>query len=139
MSVFYGCKMDGDFRKMNLKKYYMSLLSGNSELISVIGNNHILSAYPQEVTTFPIVIFEDMNSSDVAFSDNLPEGTAAQVRIHIFSKTISGYPKAEDIAEIIRAIFRSDFWAMTNNQETPDVADNIKHRIMDFRREFYSL
>ena len=124
---------------MNLKKYYMSLLSQNAELISLIGENRVLSAYPQEVTKFPIVIFEDMNSSDVAFSDNLPEGTSAQVRIHIFSKTIKGYPKAEDIAEVIRTIFRNDYWAMTGNNETPDVEDNIKHRIMDFKREFYSL
>ena len=124
---------------MNLKKYYMSLLSQNAELISLIGENRVLSAYPQEVTKFPIVIFEDMNSSDVAFSDNLPEGTSATVRIHIFSKTIKGYPKAEDIAEVIRTIFRNDYWAMTGNNETPDVEDNIKHRIMDFKREFYSL
>ena len=124
---------------MNLKKYYMSLLSESSALISLIGENKILSAYPQEVKTFPLVVFEDTNSSDVAFSDNLPEGTSAQVRIHIFSKTIKGYPKAEVIADLVRGIFRDDYWAMTNNQETPDVDDCIKHRILDFKREFYSL
>ncbi len=124
---------------MNLKKYYMSLLSNNSALTTILGNGKILSAYPRKVTVFPTVIFEDNNSSDVAFSDNLPEGTSAQVRIHIFSKTVKGYPKAEDISEIIRSIFRDEFWAMTNNQDTPDVEDNTKHRIMDFRREFYSL
>lgn len=124
---------------MNLKKYYMTLLSASSELETLIGKNKIVSAYPQEVTTFPLVIFEDVNSSDVAFSDNLPEGTSAQVRIHIFSKTIKGYPKAETIADIVRSIFRNDFWTMTGNNETPDVEDNIKHRILDFKREFYSL
>ena len=124
---------------MNLKKYYMSLLSESSALISLIGENKITSAYPQEVKTFPLVVFEDTNSSDVAFSDNLPEGTSAQVRIHIFSKTLKGYPKAEDIAEIIREIFRIDYWSRTANIETPDVEDNIKHRVMDFKREFYSL
>jgi len=124
---------------MNLKKYYMTLLSASSELIALIGENRIVSAYPQEVKNFPLVIFEDVNSSDVAFSDNLPEGTSAQVRIHIFSKTIKGYPKAETIADVIRSIFRNDYWTMTGNNETPDVEDNIKHRVMDFRREFYSL
>ena len=124
---------------MNLKKYYMTLLSASSELIALIGENKIVSAYPQEVKTFPLVVFEDMNSSDVGFSDNLPEGTSAQVRIHVFSKTIKGYPKAEVIADIVRGIFRADFWAMTSNQETPDVEDCIKHRVLDFKREFYSL
>ena len=124
---------------MNLKKYYMTLLSASSELIALIGEKNIISAYPQEVKTFPLVVFEDIFSSDVAFSDNLPEGTSAQVRIHIFSKTIKGYPKAETIADVVRGIFRADYWAMTNNQETPDVDDCIKHRILDFKREFYSL
>ena len=117
----------------------MSLLSASSELETLIGKNKIVSAYPQEVTTFPLVIFEDVNSSDVAFSDNLPEGTSATVRIHIFSKTIKGYPKAEEIADVVRSIFRADYWAMLSNNETPDVEDNIKHRILDFKREFYSL
>ena len=71
---------------MNLKKYYMSLLSASSELKALIGDNNIVSAYPQEVKTFPLVIFEDMNSSDVSFADNIPHGTSASVRIHIFSK-----------------------------------------------------
>ena len=124
---------------MNLKKYYMDLLSASLELKELIGENKIVSAYPQEVKTFPLVIFEDVNSSDVAYSDNLPEGTSAQVRIHIFSKTIKGYPKAEAIADVVRSIFRNDFWSMTGNNESPDVEDNIKHRILDFRREFYSL
>lgn len=124
---------------MNLKKYYKSLLSGSSELIALIGANKITSTYPQNEKNFPLVAFEDMNSADVAFSDNKPEGTSAQVRIHVFSKTESGYPKAEEIAEVVRSIFREDYWAMTNNTETPDVSDNIKHRVLDFRREFYSL
>ena len=124
---------------MNLKKYYKSLLSGSSELTALIGSGKISSSYPQEVKTFPLVIFEDTNSADTAFSDNLPEGTSAQVRIHVFSKTISGYPKAETIADVVRSVFRADYWAMTNNTETPDVDDTIKHRVLDFRREFYSL
>jgi hypothetical protein len=124
---------------MNLKKYYMSLLSASSELIALIGEKHIVSAYPQEVKIFPLVVFEDTNSSDVAFSDNLPKGTSATVRIHIFSKTIKGYPKAEEIADVVRSIFRNDYWSMTGNNETPDVEDNVKHRVMDFKREFYSL
>ena len=125
---------------MNLKKYYRTLLTESSDLTTKLGSaDKIVSAYPQEVKTFPLVVYEDMSSRDVAFSDNLPEGTSAQVRIHIFSKTIKGYPKAEEIAEIVHSIFRTDFWACTMNQETADVSDNIKHRVMDFTREFYSL
>ncbi len=123
---------------MNLKKYYYNLLSNDSELVALIGNN-IVSAYPQEVKTFPLVIFEDKSSRDTEFSDNLPEGTDATVRIHIFTKTIKDYAKAEDIAEIVRRIFRNEYWTCTLNQETSDVQDNIKHRVLDFTRAFYSL
>lgn len=123
---------------MNLKKYYYNLLSNDSELVALIGNN-IVSAYPQEVKTFPLVIFEDTSSRDTEFSDNLPEGTDATVRIHIFTKTIKDYAKAEDIAEIVRRIFRNEYWTCTLNQETSDVQDNIKHRILDFTRAFYAL
>lgn len=125
---------------MNLKKYYRTLLTADSTLTTLLGStDKIVSAYPQEVKTFPLVVYEDMNSRDVAFSDNLPEGTSAQVRVHVFSKTVKGYAKAEEIADVIRSIFRADYWTMTNNQETADVNDNIKHRVLDFTREFYSL
>lgn len=124
---------------MNLKKYYQDLLNTNSDLVSLLGSGKIVSAYPQEVKHFPLVVYEDTNSSDVAYSDNLPEGTSAQVRIHIFTKTVKGYPTTNQIAELIHQTFRADFWACIMNQETSDVDDNIKHRVMDFRREFYSL
>ena len=124
---------------MNLKKYYRTLLTNNSVLVDKVGVNNIVATYPQEVKTFPLIVYEDMNSRDVAFSDNLPEGTNAQVRIHIFSKTLKNYVKVEELAEIVHSIFRLDFWACTMNQETSDVDDNIKHRVMDFTREFYSL
>ena len=125
---------------MNLKKYYKDLLTANSDLVTLLGGaDKIVSSYPQSVKVFPLVIYEDMNSRDVAFSDNLPEGTGAQVRVHIFSKTLKGFPKVEAIAEIVHSIFRADYWACTGNQETPDVSDNTKHRVMDFSREFYTL
>ena len=125
---------------MNLKKYYRDLLTGNSAVVRLLGStDKIVASYPNEVTTFPLVIYEDINSSDVAFSDNLPEGTSATVRIHIFSKLVKNYAKVEDIAEVVHSIFRLDHWTMTSNNDTADTEDNIRHRVMDFKREFYSL
>lgn len=123
---------------MNLKAKYKQMLN-TPELTQILGNGKISSAYPQEVKTFPLVVYEDDNSRDICFSDNLPEGTQAQVRIHIFTKTIGNYPTTTEIAEVIRNIFRNDLWAMTANRELSDVDDNIRHRVMDFSREFYSL
>ena len=115
-------------------------MTGSSELVTLLGStDKIVASYPNEVTTFPLVIYEDTNSSDVAFSDNLPEGTSATVRIHIFSKLVKNYAKVEDIAEVVHSVFRLDHWAMTGNNDTPDTEDNIRHRVLDFKREFYSL
>ena len=124
---------------MNLKKYYKDLLESSSELAAKLGSGKILSAYPQEVKTFPLVVYEDMSARDVEFVDNLPEGTSAQVRIHIFTKTLTSYPTTYEIADIIHLLFRSKLWTMTNSTETGDVEDNVKHRIMDFTRAFYAL
>lgn len=124
---------------MNLKKYYKDLLSGSAELTEILGDGKILSAYPQEVNIFPLVVYEDQNSRDVEFSDNLPEGTAASVRVHIFTKTLEGYPTTTAIGEAVRRLFRADYWTLSTNQETADVDDSIRHRVMDFTREFYSL
>ena len=124
---------------MNLKKYIKDLLSASSALSAKLGTNgKILSAYPAEVNIFPCVIYEESNQSDLEFSDNLPWGTGCEVRIHIFTKTLNGYPTTNEIGEIVRNVFRGDFWAMTSNNEVSD-EDSIKHRVMDFRRGFYSL
>ena len=124
---------------MNIKKYLKTLLSSSAELAAKLGTNgKILSAYPAEVTIFPCVIYEEQSSSDICFSDNMPEGTSAVVRIHIFSKTLTDYPTTNEIGDIIRGVFRSKLWAMTSNNELSE-EDQIKHRVMDFKREFYSL
>jgi len=124
---------------MNIKKYCKDLLSASSELTAKLGSGKILSAYPQEVKIFPCVIYEEQSMIDSAFSDNLPEGTNCSVRVHIFTKTVANFPTTNEIGEIVHSIFRNDYWAMTANNETSDVDDNIKHRIMDFQRGFYSL
>lgn len=116
-----------------------TLLTSDAELSELLGEGHIVSAYPQEVKTFPLVVYEDSGQRDVEFSDNLPEGTDASVRIHIFSKTLTGYPTTAEIGSLVHRIMRADFWACTMNTETSDVSDNIRHRIMDFKRAFLKI
>lgn len=124
---------------LNMKKYYQTLLSSSSELAALLGaNGEILSAYPDEVIKFPVIIYEDSNQRDIAFSDNLPNGISASVRIHIFTKAISGYSTTTAFGDIIHKLFRDDFWTQTVNTELSE-DDNVKHRIMDFSREFYEI
>jgi hypothetical protein len=122
---------------LNLKKYYLTLLSSSTELATLLGENGaILSAYPDEVTKFPVIIYEDSNQRDLAFSDNLPQGTGARVRVHIYTKTVKDYPTTTALGDVIHKLFRSDYWTCEANTELSE-DDNIKHRVMDFTREFY--
>lgn len=124
---------------LNVKKYMFTLLTSDAELSELLGEGHIVSAYPQEVKTFPLVVYEDSGQRDVEFSDNLPEGTDVSVRIHIFTKTLTDYPTTAQIGSLVHEIMRADFWACTLNTETSDVSDNIRHRIMDFKRAFLKI
>ena len=124
---------------LNVKKYMFTLLTSDAELSELLGEGHIVSAYPQEVKTFPLVVYEDSGQRDVEFSDNLPEGTDVSVRIHIFTKTLTDYPTTAQIGSLVHRIMRADFWACTLNTETSDVSDNIRHRIMDFKRTFLKI
>lgn len=124
---------------LNVKEYMFTLLTSDAELSELLGEGHIVSAYPQEVKTFPLVVYEDSGQRDVEFSDNLPEGTDVSVRIHVFTKTLTDYPTTAQIGSLVHRIMRADFWACTLNTETSDVSDNIRHRIMDFKRAFLKI
>lgn len=123
---------------LNMKKYYKDLLSSNTELVTKIGNDKIVSGYPQEVKNFPLVVYEDTNARDTEFVDNFPEGQRAEVRIHIFTKTLKNYPTTYELGDLIHKTMRADLWACTLNQEMSDVEDNIRHRVMDFNRAFFA-
>lgn len=125
---------------INQKEYVLRLLKNSTELETILGKSgKIMNAYPNKIETFPLVIFEDMNQSDVEFYDNLPNATNCSIRIHIFTK-VSGnkYPTTTEVGLIVHDIFRNDYWSCTANMETSDVDDSIRHRIMDFTRPFLS-
>lgn len=125
---------------INQKEYVLTLLKSSAELVNKLGKSgKIMNAYPNKVETFPMVVYEDMNQSDVEFYDNLPFATNCNIRIHIFTK-VSGskYPTTTEIGLIVHDVFRNDFWSCTANMETSDVDDSIRHRIMDFTRPFMS-
>lgn len=125
---------------INQKEYVLTLLKNSTELETILGKSgKIMNAYPNKIETFPLVIFEDMNQSDVEFYDNLPNATNCSIRIHIFTK-VSGnkYPTTTEVGLIVHDIFRNDYWSCTANMETSDVDDSIRHRIMDFTRPFLS-
>ena len=123
---------------INAKEYLKGLLN-NQEIFAKLGKNgKIYATYPNEVTVFPCIIFSEENQFDTGFSDNFPEGSEVKARIHIYTKTNSGLPTTWEIGEVVYSIFRNDYWSCVYNSEMSDVEDNVRHRVMDFRKEFYS-
>lgn len=121
----------------NVKKYVRKILTDSSDITTIVPATKILSAYPSEVVDFPCIIYEEQGQSDVEFSDNLPNGTRARVRIHIFTKSLDGYATTTTIGKLIHSLFRIDYWTCTLNTEVADTDESVKHRIMDFTHSFY--
>lgn len=121
---------------INTKKIYYNLLN-DERLLSVIDDDNITDCYPNEVEQFPTVIFQDGEQTDAEFSDNLPTANICNVDIHIFTKSLDNYPTTSEIGIIIGDIFRENYFICNGNRELTE-SDDIKHRIMNFRKEILS-
>lgn len=122
---------------INIKAYLKTLLNNDALKTKLGTKGKILASYPSEVTVFPCVIYQENGQNDIEFTDNLPEAVNVSVRVHIFTKTNSGYPTTSEVGNIVHNIFRNELWACTSNREMEEAEDNIRHRVMDFTREFY--
>lgn len=108
----------------------------DSRLTSVINEDSIFDAYPENVETFPCVIYLDSGQSDTEFADNLPTASDTSLDIHIFTKAEEGYPTATSIAEIICKLFREKYFTCTTNTEISDPDKTVKHRFLSFKNTF---
>lgn len=124
---------------IDTKQYVKELLKNSQPLLEKLGKyGKIYASYPNEITVFPCVIYTEENQYDDCFYDNYAEGSAVKVRIHVFTKTNSGYPSTWEIGNVIHSVFRKDMWSCVYNSEMSDVDDNVRHRVMDFTKGFYS-
>ena len=120
---------------INAKKIYKTLL--NDDRIKAVAKT-ITDAYPSIINNFPCVIFLDAEQSDREFADNLPTVDRLGVEIHIFTKAVGTYKTTTEIGLLVADIMKEQFFTCTSNREVPDVADNIRHRVMYFTREVFS-
>lgn len=118
---------------VNAKEIYNTLLN-NSEILELVDEENILNAYPEEVVDFPTIIFVDENQSDIEYSDNKSMGSFCTVVIHIYSKSVAGFPTTSQIGMKVAKIMNDDWWNCSMNGETPDPVDNIEHRVMRFSK-----
>lgn len=121
---------------INAKKFYKTVLS-DARITSLV--NSVLDAYPETVEQFPCIIFLDDNQSDKEFADNLPLADNIRVQVHIFTKALKDYKTTSEIGLAVAQVMKENWFVCTGNTETPDVDDKVRHRVMYFTRDIYSL
>lgn len=97
----------------------------------------VFDAYPTSIENFPCVIFLDAGQNDIEFADNQPLAVNVEVEIHIFTKALDGYLTTSQIGIIIDEIMKENYFICNSNMEVPDIDDNVRHRIMVFRNNFF--
>lgn len=121
---------------INAKLMYNTIL--NDARIKAVAPN-VLDAYPSTVTKFPCVIFLDDRQNDKEFADNLPTVDSLGVEVHIFTKAVGTYKTTTEIGLVVAEVMKENYFICTGNREVADIDDNVRHRVMYFIRDVYSL
>lgn len=109
----------------------------NDERITNVVDN-IMDFYPEEIETFPCIIFQENGQNDREFADNLPIADEVSYQIHIYTKALADYPTTSEIGLVVAQVMKENFFTCSNNREVPDVDDNVRHRVMEFRKSYLS-
>lgn len=122
---------------INTKVIYNTLLN-DTRITELVDEDNILSSWPNEVETFPCIIFMDENQSDDEYYENMPGASRCSVQIHIFSKKLDGYVTTSEIGVIIAKVMNEDLWNCSQNGEVSDPDPNCEHRVMVFNRSIFN-
>lgn len=121
---------------INTKVIYNTLLN-DTRITELVDEDNILSSWPNEVETFPCIIFLDDNQSDDEYNDNRPGASSCSVQVHIFSKKLDEYITSSEIAIKIAEVMNEDLWNCSQNGEVSDPDPNCEHRVMRFNKSIY--
>jgi hypothetical protein len=122
---------------INTKKIYIKLLN-DERITSLVSDEKILNAYPNEIEIYPCIIFLDENQSDTEYCENKPRGSSCSVQIHIFTKKLDGYVTTSDVAEAISEVMNEDLWNCSQNGEVSDPDPDCEHRVMRFNKSIFN-
>lgn len=121
---------------INAKLLYNTIL--NDARITAVAPI-VLDAYPDSIEKFPCVIFLDDSQRDKEFADNFPTADSIGVQIHIFTKALASYKTTTEIGLVVAEVMKENYFVCTSNTEAPDIDDKVRHRVMYFIRDIYSL
>lgn len=122
---------------INTKVIYNKLLN-DERITDLVDEDNILSSWPNEVETFPCIIFMDENQSDDEYNDNKPEASRCSVQIHIFTKKLDGYVTTSEIGIIIAEVMHEDLWNCLQNGEVSNTDPDCEHRVMVFNKSIFN-
>lgn len=125
---------------LSTKKYYYDKLKADTALIALVGTaaDHIKDAWPEAITVWPMVIYQDDDQSDFFYTDNKPTASSARVRIDIFTKNDGIMATTTSIGKAVANIFGNEYWHCGTNGEVQDVVEGARHRVMRFSRELFA-
>lgn len=121
---------------INAKKIYNSILN-DERILQVVNDENIMDVYPKKVTQFPCIIFFDGNQNNTEYADNEYHVTRCNVEVHIFTKSLEGYPTTSEVGIILSDIFEENDFSTISNTEVSDPQPDVKHRIINYRKEIF--
>lgn len=108
-----------------------SLLSSDATLVALVGSTDaIVGSYPEQIGTFPLVIFRELDQPDILFADNLPQAVKSVYVIDVYVKNDT----TQTIAARIATLLKAKYWACVYNEDSPDPDPIVRHRVMRFTR-----
>ena len=122
---------------INTKVIYDTLLN-DTRITELVDEDNILSSWPNEVETFPCIIFLDENQSDDEYYENMPGASRCSVQIHIFTKKLDGYVTTSEIGVIIAKVMNEDLWNCSQNGDVSDPNPDCEHRVMVFNKSIFN-
>lgn len=122
---------------INTKVIYNTLLN-DTRITELVDEDNILSSWPNEVETFPCIIFLDENQSDDEYYENMPGASRCSIQVHIFTKKIGNYMTTSEIGIIIAKVMNEDLWNCSQNGEVSDPDPDCEHRVMVFNKSIFN-
>jgi hypothetical protein len=118
------------------KAWIYGKLAALPGLLAIVGDaSHISDAWPDIVELFPMVIYTDSDQADDEYADNMPKASVQEFSIDIFTKLDTA--TTTQIALPIATFFAGFFFSCLKNGEVPDVAMDVRHRVLRYRRELF--
>lgn len=118
---------------INAKKIINTILN-DSRITAVC--NKIFSQYPENVTTFPCIIFSDDGQNKIEYRDNKSGAVSFSFTVHVFSK--KNLTRAQAICEVIDDVLTEADFICNQNTEVTDNNADVEHRVLGFRQEIIS-